>query len=81
MKKFMKIIPNNDVNLDINDKPQLNEESVADKSSKIVKWVRKRPGDEQPAIRDIFEPDQLKDALKTEFIDKISVTCSDTNTR
>lgn len=67
IKKNWKIIPNNDVQLESVAKPVCSESDVLDKSIVPQKWKSKKPGDEQPALRDVFEQEQMKDAYSTGF--------------
>ena len=73
IKKGMKVIPNNDAQLLVEDRPELREGDQIDKDLKLPKWKPKRSSDEQQAIRDIIELDQLKEAGKSKFLDPIVV--------
>ncbi len=69
----MKLIPNNDAQLQVEDRPELREGDQIDKDLKLPKWKPKRSSDEQQAIRDVIELDQLKEASKSKFLDPIVV--------
>lgn len=73
VKRGMKLIPNNDAQLLVEDRPELREGDQIDKDLKLPKWKPKRSSDEQQAIRDIIELDQLKEASKSKFLDPIVV--------
>ena len=73
LKRGMKLIPNNDAQLLVEDRPELREGDQIDKDLKLPKWKPKRSSDEQQAIRDVIELDQLKEANKSKFLDPLVV--------
>jgi len=73
IKKTTKIINNNDVNMPIERKPEIRDEDILDPSVKLVKPRPRKAGEETPAIKDIFDQDQMKDALSTGFTINIVV--------
>lgn len=72
IKKNVKADKNNDNTLD--EKPTCNESDVIDKDLNTNDWYKvKRSTDEVPAIRDVIDPDLMKEAWATKFIDEITV--------
>ncbi len=71
IKRGMRIISNNDTQLE--EKPETRDNDQIDKSLKLQKWKGKKSGEEQPAIRDVLEIDQLNVAMSTKFQDAVIV--------
>lgn len=70
IRKKLKVVSDNDAALE--EKPEVRETDLIDKTLNLGKWKGKRHADEHPIFRDCIEIDQMKEAVNMKFLDTIA---------